>query len=418
MGICESYAGCSSLDVVSVSMPSLERLLACGIRGKRIVLRLDLNVPLRNGRVGDFYRLEESLQTLKALKSGGGRVKILSHFGRPGGRVVESYSFKRLLGDFQSWFGQHGLLLEGDFSTKYYVEAKKEPGAGKFLLLENVRFCAEEEAVAPGESFVKKALTLGEVFVHEGFSVSHRNSVSSLQLAKHLPSYSGYHLEREVRIIKKLLLDRPKHPFFAIIGGKKASKFGTLKTFLSRGAKVVLGGGIANTFLAAHGYNIGNSFVEEDLIPRARELLRQYATTLTLPDHVLVCKSLREEGTLIKCKSVSDLAPDDIIGDACFDWSFLHELRPGGTVFWNGPLGICENPSFTLSSHLLYTYLKGLGAKVISIIGGGDTMGSLPGDFSPSNDSISHYSTGGGALLAFLENPHLEVLRALKLLSC
>ncbi len=381
---------------------------ALDLRGQRVLVREDLNVPLSDGAIGDDTRVRAALPTVRDLAERGARVVVMSHLGRPKGRPVPELSLRPVAERLASLLGRP-VAFAGDCIGPRAAEAVQRLQEGEVLLLENVRFHPGDEANDP--EFARDLALHGEVFVNDAFAASHRAHASVVGVAEHLPAYAGLLMLAELRALHRAL-DEPRRPLVAIVGGAKIStKAGVLRHLLSRVDTLLVGGAMANTFFKAEGRQVGASLVEDDALDTAREVERQGGDKLVLPVDT-VCARAVEPGLETVVRPVDGIEPGWMvldIGPATVE-RFAERLRGAGTVVWNGPVGVFEVPEFSAGTRAVGEAVAASGAY--SLVGGGDTAAAveklgLAGRFS-------HVSTGGGATLEYMEGrelPGIAVLR-------
>ncbi len=376
------------------------------IRGKRVLIRVDVNVPLdkATGRITDETRIRQSLPTIRYALEQGASIVLMSHLGRPDGQRVASMSLKPVAEAVGTLLGQPVAFLP-DCVGPEVASRVKALKPGEIAVLENLRFHPEEEANDP--AFARQLAELGEIYVNDAFGTAHRAHASTEGIARHLPAVAGFLMEKEITYLDEALAN-PQRPYVAILGGAKVSdKIGVLRRLLERVDRVLIGGGMAYTFLKAQGHAIGSSKLEADKVALAKDLLAQAAARkvpVLLPlDHVITTSL--EPGS--ETKSIADvdipggwLGAD--IGLSTID-AFLKALSPAKTVVWNGPLGVCEQPRFRDGSRRIAELVATL--KAVTVIGGGDTAACV--QLLGLASRMSHISTGGGASLEFLEGKAL-----------
>jgi len=382
------------------------------VKGKRILLRVDFNVPLdvNTGAISNDSRIRASLPTIKYLVDHKAKIILCSHLGRPKGKVVEEL---RMAPVAQRLSQLTGLCVSTAHDcVGQEIESKvKALEEGDILFLENVRFYPEEETNDP--HFARKLAKLADVYVNDAFSAAHRAHASTVGVAKYLPAVAGFLMEKELQIMDKLLTN-PEHPFACLVGGAKVGdKIGLLQKMLKRVDILLVGGGMAATFLRAQGYEAGRSLIEEDKLSLARELLQEaeeWKVPLLLPIDVVVAEEIKAEAPA-EVVHTADVPPGSYIvdiGPQSIEL-FCNKLEKCRTVVWNGPMGVYEIPQFAQGTKSLANFLSTLNAT--TVIGGGSTA-EVVQEMGLTN-KITHVSTGGGASLRFLEGaplPGVEVL--------
>jgi phosphoglycerate kinase len=383
------------------------------VTGKRVLVRVDFNVPLdiNTGEITDDSRIRASLPTIKYLIERKVKVILLSHFGRPKGKVAEDMRLAPAGKRLAEILGKPVALAKDCIG----LEAEKAVAAlkdGDVLLLENLRFHPEEEK--GDESFAKALAGLGDVYVNDAFGTSHRAHASISGIARYLPAVAGFLLEKEINTLGGLL-ENPAHPFAALFGGAKVSdKVALLKNIMGKVDSLLIGGGMAATFLKAKSYNVGASAVEADIIGTAGELIKEAQNRrvhLLLPVDVVVADKI-DSAAAGKVVKVNAVPQDSIIVDIGPKTAklFQKELKKSKTVFWNGTMGVAEIPQFAKGTQELAKLLPKLKAK--TILGGGSTAETMA-DLGLA-DKVTFVSTGGGASLEFLGDEELPGVKALR----
>jgi phosphoglycerate kinase len=381
------------------------------VAGKRILLRVDFNVPVREGRIVDDRRIREVLPTIEALRSRGARVIVVTHLGRPQGTVDDALRVTLLANRLAELLGSEVKIARdvvGDDARRIVASLQD----GEVAMLENVRFEPGEEANDP--EFAKRLASLADIHVNDAFGTAHRAHASTEGVARFIPSVAGLLMARELEVLGGVLRD-PKRPLVAIVGGAKIStKIGVLTHLLERVDTMWIGGAMACTFYRALGDSTGTSLVEEDQIETARTLLsdaKGSRADVMLPVDVVVARSPKE-GVETRTVGWQEIPPDEMVvdvGPRTVDHIAL-DCQKAGTVVWNGPLGIYEIPAFAAGTRGV---AEALGrSEAVSIVGGGDLAAAL--DEAGVADRISHISTGGGATIEFLEGRTLPGVAALR----
>jgi phosphoglycerate kinase len=383
------------------------------VTGKRVLVRVDFNVPIdaRTGAITDDSRIRASLPTIKYLIERKAKVILMSHLGRPKGKVVEEMRLTPVAKRLSQILGQPvGVAV--DCIGPEVEKSVKALKAGDVLLLENLRFHPEEEAGS--EDFARALARLGDVFVNDAFGTSHRAHASISGIAHYLPAVAGFLLEKEINTLGGLM-ENPVHPFTSIFGGAKVSdKVALLKNIMGKVDCLLIGGGMAATFLKARSYEVGRSLVEVDALDMATELIKEAArsgTRLILPVDVVVADEI-DRDAVGKVVSVDAIPPDKKIADIGPKTieNFRRELKKSRTVFWNGPVGVEEIPQFARGTQALAKLLPEL--KATTVVGGGSTAEVI--EALGLAEKVTFVSTGGGASLEFLGGEELPGVVALR----
>ena len=384
-------------------------------RGRRILVRGDLNVPVRDGAVTDTTRLDRLAPTLLELAENGAKVVVLSHFGRPKGEVVPELTLRPIADALSVSLGGRPVAFADDCIGDGVATVVDALADGDVLLLENLRFHCGEEANAP--DFAAALARLGDVYVNDGFSVSHRAHASTAGIAGHLPAFAGRGMQAELEALSAAL-ETPQKPVAALVGGAKVStKLAVLGHLLDKVDSLIIGGGMANTFLFALGTDIGASLCEKDLADTAREIMARADETgcrIVLPQDVVIAAAL-EEGAECETVPIAAVPSDQMILDVGPDSiSALNtHLADCGTLLWNGPLGAFEFAPFDLGTNAVARRAAELTSTgdLVSVAGGGDTVAALA--HADVLEQFSYVSTAGGAFLEWLEGKELPGVAAL-----
>ncbi|MEP6680302.1 MAG: phosphoglycerate kinase [Chloroflexota bacterium] len=383
------------------------------VGGRRVFLRADLNVPLDDGRITDDTRVRASVPTIVYLLERGASVVLASHLGRPKGKVNDALRLKPVADRLSQLLGRP-VRLTGDAlgAGVQLAVAKLQPG--DLLMLENLRFHAEEEANDP--AFAKALAGFADLYVDDAFGSAHRAHASTEGITHYLPAVAGLLLEREVEALSRLL-KRPAKPFHTLIGGAKiAGKLEVLEALLNRCQAILVGGGMANTFLAAKGYAMGKSLVETDQLPNAERIMaeaRRKRVRFMLPTDAVIAPQIhyRARTEIVSIDAVPrdqmvvDIGPETVA-------AYTEHLSKARTIFWNGPMGVFEIASFADGTTAIARYLaERTGAGVVTIVGGGDSVAAV--EQLGVADQMTHVSTGGGASLEFVEGKSLPGVEAL-----
>ena len=378
------------------------------LRGQRVLVREDLNVPLKDGAISDDTRVRAALATLDDLSRRGARVVVMSHLGRPKGRPVPELSLRPVAARLAELLGRPVGFAE-DCVGEPAGRAVERMAEGDVVLLENVRFHPGDEANDPG--FARDLAALGDVYVNDAFAASHRAHASVVGVAEHLPAYAGLLMLAELEALHRAL-DEPRRPLVAIVGGAKVStKADVLRFLLPKVDALLIGGAMANTFFKAQGREVGASFVEDGALETARQVEQEGDAKLVLPVDA-VCARAMEPGQETAVRPVDAVEAGWMILDVGPDTvdRFGDSLRGAGTVVWNGPVGVFEIPEFAGGTRAVGEAVAASGAY--SLVGGGDTAAAV--EALGLAGRFSHVSTGGGATLEYMEGrelPGVAVLR-------
>ncbi len=381
------------------------------VSNKMVFVRVDFNVPLENRQVQDDSRIKASLPTIEYLSKNAARTVLVTHLGRPDGKVVEEYRVDPVAKKLEELMGKKIQKL--DYVDPMYIrEDLDQVKPGEIIMLENVRFLAGEENC--DENLAKGWAELVDIYVNDAFGTAHRAHASTYGLAKEVEAVAGLLMDKELKFFGDLM-DSPERPFVAILGGAKiGDKIGVIESLMKKVDKILIGGGMANTFLAAKGFDLGNSYVEETVLNVAEDLIKEAEYSgiqMVLPFDVVVTKSLEDEeqdSYQVKVGEIStgEMAVD--IGDETVD-IFSHIISDAKTVIMNGPMGIFETSPYHEGT---VKVAKAIAAcDGFTVVGGGDSAAAMKK--AGVEEEISHISTGGGATLKFLQGnklPGVEVL--------
>lgn len=391
-----------------MSKMSIKDLSKEQLNGKKVLVRVDFNVPLKDGKVSDDTRIRSALPTINYLLDLGAKVLLVSHLGRPKGKEAK-YSLQPVA-DYMN----EKLAVKINFLNDCIGQDIKnaiDNSEDKLFLLENVRFYPEEEK--NNVDFAKQLSELADFYVNDAFGTAHRAHASTEGVAKFLPAYAGFLIEKEVDFLSKAL--NPEKPFVAIIGGAKiSSKIGVLKNLIEKTDTLIIGGAMTYTFLKAEGKKVGKSLVEDDYLDTAKEIIKKAkelnCTLLIAEDH-----KVAESIDSTNIQNVDEI-PDNMAGFDVGDKTIERIkacLETAKTVVWNGPLGVFENPNFAKGTNSVAHFLADITKKgAITIVGGGDSVAAI--EQAGLTEFFSHISTGGGASLEFLEGIELPGIKAIK----
>lgn len=391
----------------------LKRLQDLAVKGKKVLVRVDYNVPMKGGKVEDNARIRETLKTLEHLTAEGAKVVLISHMGRPKGKPEPKYSLKPAADELAKLL-KKPVAFAGDCVGSEAEKAVSALKPGSVVLLENLRFHAEEEA--NDAAFSKSLAKLGDLFVQDAFGALHRAHASTAGVTKHLPGAIGFLVQKELEFLDRAI-GNPQRPFLAIIGGAKVSdKLIVLDKLLDRVDALLIGGGMAYTFLAAQGINIGKSLLQKDQIEAAKSVIEKAynkKVECLLPADHLAVKEIKADAPISVTQAMS--VPPDLIGVDIGPHTvefFTEHIAKAKTIFWNGPMGIFEMDAFAGGSLAVAKAMaEATGKGAVTIVGGGDSLAVIAK--AGLAGKMSHCSTGGGASLELLEGKILPGLAAL-----
>ena len=378
------------------------------VKGKRVLVRVDYNVPIKDDKVTDDTRIVAAMPTLDFLVDHGAAVILFSHLGRPKGGPDPKFSLKPVAAHLSGLLGRPVAFAE-DCVGPIAEAAARAIKPGEILVLENTRFHPEEEKNDP--ELAKKMASLADIYVNDAFGSAHRAHASTEGVAHYLPAAAGFLMEKEIKYLGQAIAN-PKHPFVAILGGAKISdKIGVIRNLLIKADQILIGGGMANTFFKAQGYPVGDSLCEEEALDTARQLLQSGTTHLRLPVDVVIGdrfdaeaeKKIMPMGPVPDGWRILDIGPATVV-------NFSKTLAGAETIVWNGPMGVFEFPRFAEGTIGIAKAVAD--SKAVSIIGGGDSVAAI--NQAGLAGEITHISTGGGASLEMLEGLDLPGLVALQ----
>ncbi len=369
-------------------------------KGKRVFVRVDFNVPIRDGKISEDYRIRRAIPTIDYLIERKAKVIVGSHLGRPKGIAIPGLSLKPIQARLSELLGE-SVSFTGNVigsEVKKAIDSLKE---GEVILLENLRFHKEETDNDP--KFSKELASFADIYINDAFGTSHRKHASTYGMASKFDHrLAGFLVSRELQFLTRIR-ENPDRPFIVIVGGGKIKdKIHALKSLIEKADKVLLGGGVAYTFLKARGMNIGNSIVEDEMLDWAKESLKKYGEKIFLPvDHVVAGSFERRKN----CMVMDDNIPDDLQG---FDIGpktaaiYNHQIKGKGSIFWSGPMGVFEVGDFSAgTTQVARAVALATWRGATTVVGGGETIASIR-NAEVMDSEITHISTGGGALLEFL----------------
>ncbi|CAB0726451.1 phosphoglycerate kinase [Corynebacterium diphtheriae] len=404
-----------------MAIKTLKDLLAEGVEGRHVLVRSDFNVPLNDDReITDAGRITASLPTIKALVDNGARVILMAHLGRPKGEVNEKFSLAPVAEALSEALGQY-VALAGDVVGEDAHERANGLNDGDVLLLENVRFDPRETSKVEAErgEFADQLVALtaeNGAFVSDGFGVVHRAQASVFDVAQRLPHYAGTLVEKELEVLGNKVASAPERPYAVILGGAKVSdKLGVIEALATKADKLIIGGGMCYTFLAAKGINVQKSLLQEEQINKCKELLEAYADKIVLPVDLVAAAEFASdaENKIVAIDEIPEGWMSLDVGPKTVE-KFAEVLATSKTVFWNGPMGVFEFENFSAGTRGVAEAIIAATAKgAFSVVGGGDSAAAVR-LLGLDEDGISHISTGGGASLELLEGKNLPGVSVLE----
>ena len=402
-----------------MAIKTVQDLINEGVQGRHVLVRADLNVPLSDGNITDPGRIDASVPTLKALLEAGARVVVSAHLGRPKGEFKDEFSLAPVAEALSERLDQW-VPLATDVTGEDAHERANGLDDGDILLLENVRFDARETSKDEAErtEFAAELAALtgdNGAFVSDGFGVVHRKQASVYDVAKKLPHYAGGLVEAELNVLRKVS-ENPEKPYAVVLGGSKVSdKLGVIEALAPRVDNLIIGGGMCFTFLAAKGYEVGGSLLQEDMIDTCKDLLERFGDVIALPTDVVVAERFDKDADhrTVDLNSIPtgwmglDIGPESVK-------TFAEVLSKSKTVFWNGPMGVFEFPAFAEGTRgVAQAIIDATAAGAFSVVGGGDSAAAVR-TLGLDEEGFSHISTGGGASLEFLEGKELPGVSVLE----
>ena len=402
-----------------MTVKTVKDLINEGIEGRYVLVRSDFNVPLKDGVITDPGRIDASLPTLSALVEAGAKVVVMAHLGRPKGEVKSEFSLAPVAEALSERLEQY-VALAGDVSGEDAHERANGLTEGDVLLLENVRFdpreTSKDEAERAEFAAELAALVPDGAFVSDGFGVVHRAQASVFDVAKKLPHYAGNLVQAELEVLRKVA-ETPEKPYTVVLGGSKVSdKLGVIEALAPKVDSLVIGGGMCFTFLAAKGYDVGASLLQEEMIDTCKDLLDRYGDKIVLPTDVVVADkfAVDAENKVVDATEIPEGWMGLDIGSASAE-AFGKVLAESKTVFWNGPMGVFEMEAFAAGTREVAQAIIDATTNngCFSVVGGGDSAAAVR-TLGLNEDGFSHISTGGGASLEFLEGKTLPGVSVLE----
>ncbi|CAB0507534.1 phosphoglycerate kinase [Corynebacterium diphtheriae] len=404
-----------------MAIKTLKDLLAEGVEGRHVLVRSDFNVPLNDDReITDAGRITASLPTIKALVDNGARVILMAHLGRPKGEVNEKFSLAPVAEALSEALGQY-VALAGDVVGEDAHERANGLNDGDVLLLENVRFDPRETSKEEAErgEFADQLVALtaeNGAFVSDGFGVVHRAQASVFDVAQRLPHYAGILVEKELEVLGNKVASAPERPYAVILGGAKVSdKLGVIEALATKADKLIIGGGMCYTFLAAKGINVQKSLLQEEQINKCKELLEAYADKIVLPVDLVAAAEFASdaENKIVAIGEIPEGWMSLDVGPKTVE-KFAEVLATSKTVFWNGPMGVFEFENFSAGTRgVAEAIIAATANGAFSVVGGGDSAAAVR-LLGLDEDGFSHISTGGGASLELLEGKNLPGVSVLE----
>ncbi|MBF0581980.1 phosphoglycerate kinase [Corynebacterium sp. ED61] len=402
-----------------MAVKTVQDLIAEGVEGRHVLVRSDLNVPLSDGNITDPGRIDASVSTLRALLDAGARVIVTAHLGRPKGEANPEFSLAPVAEALSERLDMY-VPLAADVTGEDAHERANGLDDGDILLLENVRFDPRETSKLEDEraefADALAALTADNgAFVSDGFGVVHRKQASVYDVAKKLPHYAGGLVETELEVLKKVS-DEPAHPYAVVLGGSKVSdKLGVIEALAPKVDNLIIGGGMCFTFLAAQGYEVGGSLLQEDMIDTCKDLLDRFGDSIVLPKDVEVAEAFAKDADhrTVAVDSIPagwmglDIGPESVK-------EFAEILNQAQTIFWNGPMGVFEFENFAAGTRgVAESIISATSNGAFSVVGGGDSAAAVR-TLGLDEGGFSHISTGGGASLEYLEGKELPGVSVLE----